>query len=916
MGVKSTGAWGSMAWFMFIILFWKIGAYCGDQSAVLASDDASCFDKSENFINHQHARRKLDDIGGDISIDCGTPEGFSYTDNNTGLIYKSDEEFINTGVNKNISSKFMSAILQKSLQSVRSFPEGNRNCYRLRPPEGKDTVYFVRASFMYGDFDDPDNLPEFDLYVGVNKWDTLKFANASHVVIKEIIHSPLADDIYVCLLNTGKGTPFISTLELRHFHNSIYRTQSGALDLYRRLDFGSTTNQVIRFKDDKYDRMWYPYPGSESINTSSTTDTLVESDYRLPSTVMRTAVRPMNVNEPLEFVLNTEDPILQFYVYMHFAELENLQKNQHREFYIEINGNLWKKSVVPKYLQSTTEYSTQSVRGSELRFSLYRTPNSTLPPILNAMEIYTVKDFLQESTDQEDVFAIMEIKSSYSGGANWQGDPCAPVDYSWDGLNCSYTGYGPPRIISLNLSSKGLTGRIWPSLSNLKSLHYLDLSNNSLTGTIPEILSQLPNLSVLNLEGNKLSGSVPAALKARSQNGTLTLSVDGNPDLCLLDPCKQKKRSIVIPVVAAVVTPLVILLALLAVWIYRRKQATQLDVKFQKEKEGYLKSDNRPFTYAEIVNITNNFSRVLGKGGFGTVYHGYLFDGRQVAVKMLSPSSHQGTKQFRTEAQLLMRVHHRNLVSFIGYCNDGTNFGIIYEYMAGGNLQQYLLDKSKEAMSWKERLHIAVDAAQGLEYLHCGCKPPIIHRDVKTANILLNEKMQAKIADFGFSKDFPLENESHVSTGVVGTVGYLDPEYYTSSRLTEKSDVYSFGVVLLELITGQPAVIKGRNNSHLVQWVYPFLDSGDIRSIIDPRLEGNFDTNSVWKAVEAAMACIQSISINRPNMSHVVTELKECLEIEIASEQTSGTESKISRSINSVDMNPLDLETAMGPQPR
>ncbi|KAK4837273.1 hypothetical protein QYF36_004090 [Acer negundo] len=589
MGVKSTGAWGSVPWFMFVISFWKISAYCGDQSAVFSASD-------------QHSRRKLDDIEAAISIDCGAPAGSRYTDDRTELIYISDKEHINTGVNRNISSKFISeTLLQRSLESVRSFPEGKRNCYTMNPNEGKGTVYFIRASFMYGDFDDQDNLPEFDLYVGVNKWDTVKFDNASHIVIKEIIHIPLTNEIYVCLLNTGKGTPFISTLELRHFHSNIYTTKSasGALVLYSRLDFGSTTNHIIRYGEDRYDRMWFPY-----------------------------------------------------------------------------------------------------------------------------------QDFLQESTDQEDVTAIMEIKKSYSVGEKWQGDPCAPI-HSWDGLNCSYSGYHPPKIISLNLSSRGLTGRILLALSKLKSLQSLDLSHNSLTGTIPEFLSQLSNLSILNLKENKLSGSIPAALKARYHNSSLDLRIDGNPDLCLLDPCKKKKGSIVVPVVAAVVTPLVILLALFAVWIYRRKKGAKLDVKSQEEKEGDLKSDNRPFTYTEIVNMTDNFHKVLGKGAVGTVYQGNLIDGRQVAVKMLSLSSAQGTKQFRTEAQLLMRVHHRNLASFIGYCNDGTNLGIIYEYMAGGNLEQYLQDKSKEALSWKERIHIAVDAAQGLEYLHCGCKPPIIHRDLR-----------------------------------------------------------------------------------------------------------------------------------------------------------------------------------------
>lgn len=142
---------------------------------------------------------------------------------------------------------FNSENLQQALETVRSFPHGKRNCYTLRPPEGKDTIYLIRASFMYGNYDESGGLPEFDLYVGVNLWDSVKFDNASHVVIKEIINVPLLDSIHVCLLDTGSGTPFISGLELRHFHNSSYRTQSGSLVLYKRFDVGSTTNQIVRY---------------------------------------------------------------------------------------------------------------------------------------------------------------------------------------------------------------------------------------------------------------------------------------------------------------------------------------------------------------------------------------------------------------------------------------------------------------------------------------------------------------------------------------------------------------------------------------------------------------------------------------------------------------------------------------------
>ncbi|KAF3450658.1 hypothetical protein FNV43_RR06747 [Rhamnella rubrinervis] len=904
MGLEYRGRAASVIQFLLaaVLGIWA----CTESFCVLASD--------KNLVNHNGGRRKLHDIGSSISIDCGIPEDFSYTDNKTHIIYTSDSKFIDTGINKNISPEFNSEDLQQVLENVRSFPHGKRNCYTLKPPQGKGTIYLIRGYFMYGNYDESGGLPEFDLYVGVNLWDSVKFDNASHVVIKEIIHLPLLDTIHVCLLDTGFGTPFISALELRHFHDSSYRIPSGSLVLYKRFDVGSTTNQIVRYKEDAFDRMWFPYniPSSVSINTSFPVGSLNENEYKLPSSVMKTAMRPSDANGSLDFEFDTGDPILEFYIYMHFAELESLQRNQHREFSIELNGNTWANSIVPDYLHSITAITNQSVRGTKLRFSIYKTSNSTLPPILNAMEIYLVRDFLQAPTDQEDVNAMMEIKESYRVGKSWQGDPCEP-NY-WDGLNCSDNGYDSPRIVSLNLASSGLTGKISLSFSKIRTLQYLDLSNNSLTEQVPEFLSRLSKLKTLNLSNNKLSGSIPSSLKERFINGSLLLSVDGNVD-CLIDPCKKqkKKRNIVVPVVATLVPSLIIFAALIIFWLCKRKQAP---VKvLESINGGLLKSNNQQFTYSDIVSITKNFQSLIGKGGFGMVYHGYLNDGTQVAVKMLSTLSSQSSMQFQNEAQLLMRVHHRNLASIIGYCNEGENMGIIFEYMAYGNLEDYLSDETKEVLNWKERLQIAVDAAQGLEYLHHGCKPPIIHRDVKTANILLNANLDAQIADFGFSRFFPLESVSHSSTTVVGTFGYLDPEYYSCHRLTEKSDVYSFGVVLLQLITGHPAIMKSHNSTHIVEWVRPILSRGDIRDIVDPRLQGNFNTNSVWKAVEIAMACVPFKGTERPTMNLVVMDLKQCLEMENDCKQTWEMESQTLLPADSGSYY-MDLETEMGPQPR
>ncbi|KAJ0007910.1 hypothetical protein Pint_29549 [Pistacia integerrima] len=312
-------------------------------------------------------------------------------------------------------------------------------------------------------------------------------------------------------------------------------------------------------------------------------------------------------------------------------------------------------------------------------------------------------------------------------------------------------------------------------------------------------------------------------------------------------PCHQNKMKFIIP---AMITTLVILLILLpasALAVYRieRKRGTV------SKKEGSLKSKNRKFTFSEIVTITDNFKTVIGEGGFGKVYMGTLKDDTEVAVKVLSPSSRQGYKEFQAEAQLLMIVHHRNLVSLIGYCDDHDNKALIYEYMVNGNLRQYLLETDTNLLSWSDRLQIAVDAANGLDYLHNGCKPPTIHRDLKPSNILLNENMQAKLADFGLSRLIYKESDSGLETCPAGTPGYIDPEQPTIKR--------SLG-----------------DDRYILQRVIPVIERGDIRNLIDPRLEGQFNDNAAWKIAEIAMSCVLPSAAQRPDMSHVLAELKEC----------------------------------------
>ncbi|KAK8706986.1 hypothetical protein V6N13_058055 [Hibiscus sabdariffa] len=629
---------------------------------------------------------------GFISIDCGSPENFNFLDPDTGISYASDGAYINTGINSNISSEYAypnNPNLPYPLSDLRSFPNGDKNCYTLTPAAANCSLYLLRASFLYGNYDGENTLPEFDLYLGVNLWSSVKFRNASDVVTTEIIGTAVTDTISVCLVNKGTGIPFISALELRPLNNSIYGTALGkpvSLVLFERFDVGYA-NGTGRYKDDIYDRIWSPY-NSPSWNVVSTSLEINSNGngYRAPLEVMRTAAMPSNGSNRLELLWTADDDDTEFYVYMHFAEVQRLEKNQTRKFNVSWNGSMMFGPFVPRHLYAATISNSEAFTGKEHRISIHQTDDANLPPILNAIGIYMAKQLDELPTFSEDAAAVLNVRTTYQVHKGWVGDPCGPKNYTWEGLECNYDVSLPPRIVSLNLSSSGLSGMISASFGNLSSMQSLDLSNNHLTGPVPEFLEELKSLKFLNLEGNQLLGSVPKELRDRSKAGLLTLRVD-EQNLCSSGSCK-KKKNVVVPVVASVLSAFVLSVALILLWRLRRKRRQEADV-FDGEGRP-LPSKNRQFTYAEVLNITSNFQDVIGKGGFGTVYLGKLKDGTQVAVKMLSTSSKQGSREFQAEAELLMRVHHRNLASFVGYCDDGSNMALIYEYMANGNLKDYL----------------------------------------------------------------------------------------------------------------------------------------------------------------------------------------------------------------------------------
>ncbi|XAR72068.1 Non-specific serine/threonine protein kinase [Bertholletia excelsa] len=377
---------------------------------------------------------------------------------------------------------------------------------------------------------------------------------------------------------------------------------------------------------------------------------------------------------------------------------------------------------------------------------------------------------------------------------------------------------------------------------------------------------------------------------------------DSSGNLAARDSEVRSKKKVWVIIVGIVIGILFIAFTfVLLSFLFRRKRrrsslvshSTEDQISFSQSGEDKCSSGTAiissskigfRFPIVAIQEATDNFSEslVIGVGGFGKVYKGVLRDGTKVAVKRGISQSQQGLAEFRTEIEMLSQFRHRHLVSLIGYCHEQNEMVIVYEYMEKGTLKIHLYGSDLPRLSWRQRLEICIGTARGLHYLHTGSATSIIHRDIKSANILLDENLKAKVADFGISKIGPQIDETHVSTVVRGSFGYLDPEYLTKQQLTEKSDVYSFGVVMLEVLCGRPVIDPSlpREMVNLVEWAMEVEKKGEIEKIIDIYLKDMVKSVSLRQYVYTAVKCLAECGIDRPPMGYVLWNLEYALQLQ------------------------------------
>ncbi|EXC25124.1 putative LRR receptor-like serine/threonine-protein kinase [Morus notabilis] len=881
------------------------------------------------------------DQDGFLSLSCGGTT--NYTDT-SGISWIPDSAYISIG---NTTSIDYTENYSSSTVPARFFPLSQaRNCYRL-PVKNMSSLVLVRAEFVYKNFDGRGKAPAFYVSLGTAILGKMDMAKNDPLIEEFVWPVNNKETLSFCLLGGGvrhKGSPVISSLEVRPLPEGAYTSglrdfPNKSLRKSYRINCGYT-NGSLRYPSDPYDRIWdfdnnftpsHVSTGLKIKLSFSRSQTLKESP---PPSILQTA-RVLARREVMTYNLPF-DTLGDYYIILYFAGILPVSPS----FNVMINGEIVRSNYTVKTSKVTALYLTR--KGIK---SLNITLKSTsFYPQVNGIEVYEIIDIPLEASSTT-VSALQVIEQSTGLDLGWQDDPCSPT--SWDHIGCegsritslelqniNLRSISPTfgdlldlkaldlhntslageiqnlgslqRLEKLNLSFNRLTS-FGSELENLVSLQILDLQNNSLEGTVPDNLGELENLHLLNLENNKLQGALPTSLNRDTleirTSGNLCLSfstmtcndVSSNPSIETPQvTIFTKKRhsassgldhlAIILGVTGGALLAFFCIIILILLYM-RKKRRSQVTYTGRATADIRNWNPEKVFTYKEIKAATNNFKEVIGRGSFGSVYFGKLRDGKLVAVKVRFDKTQLGADSFVNEVCLLSQIRHQNLVSLEGFCHESKQQILVYEYLPGGSLADHLYgtNSRKVSLSWVRRLKIAVDAAKGLDYLHNGSEPRIIHRDVKCSNILLDVEMNAKVCDFGLSKQVTQADATHVTTVVKGTAGYLDPEYYSTQQLTEKSDVYSFGVVLLELICGrEPLTHSGTPDSfNLVLWAKPYLQAGAFE-IVDDSLKGSFDVESMRKGASVAIRSVERDATRRPTIAQVLAELKEAYSLQLS----------------------------------
>lgn len=563
----------------------------------------------------------------------------------------------------------------------------------------------------------------------------------------------------------------------------------------------------------------------------------------------------------------------------------------------------------------------------------------TIPRWIGQMESLFYIDFSNNTLTGEIPVTITELKNlihlncTASQMTDSSGIPLyVKRNKSSSGLPYNQVSRFPP---SIYLNNNRLNGKILPEIGRLKELHMLDLSRNNFTGTIPNSISGLDNLELLDLSYNHLYGSIPLSFQSLTFLSRFSVaynrltgaipsggqfysfphsSFEGNLGLCraIDSPCdvlmsnmltpkgssrsnnngRKFGRSSIAGLAISLAVGITLLLSVILLRISRKDADDRINDVDEEISSGVPKALGpskivlfhscgcKDLSVADLLKSTNNFSQanIIGCGGFGLVYKANLPDGSKAAVKRLSGDCGQMEREFQAEVEALSRAEHKNLVSLQGYCKHGNDRLLIYSFMENGSLDYWLHERvdGNMTLKWDVRLKIAQGAARGLAYLHKVCEPNVIHRDVKSSNILLDEKFEAHLADFGLAR-LLRPYDTHVTTDLVGTLGYIPPEYSQSLIATCRGDVYSFGVVLLELVTGRRPVevCKGKSCRDLVSRVFQMKAEKREAELIDTTIRENVNEKAVLEMLEIACKCIDHEPRRRPLIEEVVAWLED-----------------------------------------